>query len=552
MPVSRRRFLGTSATVGAAVAVGTVPATPARAARSAFSVNSTTTPPSFAMIALNRMAYGPRPGDVQRVRTMGLPAYIEEQLAPATIDDSACDQRFAARNYKTLSLSRGELWTGYHKLPAWNDRLLPWREVRDATWVRAVYSKRQLQEVIVEFWHNHFNVHGTSSSDIACTWPDYDRTLRKHCFGNFRALLEDVAKSTAMLLFLDNASSRDGPSNENYARELFELHTLGAEHYYNHLYDDVTHIPRYNDGRPMGYIDQDIYEAADCFTGWTMANGAWNGDGHFPDTGDFLYHHAWHDDRPTKIVLSPNGQPNVRAGTTPMADGRGVLDLLAKHPATAKHVCRKLCRRLVADEPPQALVDRAAQVWLDNIAAADQIARVLRTIFTSPEFLHWGDKTKRPFEYVASYLRVTNAEFTPGDHLFWSMGSTGYRLFEWPTPTGHPDTGDAWLNPNSLLRMWNFSTMLFEGWFGVAAFALQNEVPSNVTTSAQIVDYWLDRMLGRPVDAAHRTALIDFLRGSRGANEAPQPEPATNPDDLKARINNLIALIAMMPEYLER
>jgi uncharacterized protein (DUF1800 family) len=229
-----------------------------------------------------------------------------------------------------------------------------------------------------------------------------------------------------------------------------------------------------------------------------------------------------------------------------------VLDLLAKHPATAKHVCRKLCRRLVADEPPQALVDRAAQVWLDNVAATDQIARVLRTIFTSPEFLHWGDKTKRPFEYVASYLRVTNAEFTPGDHLFWSMGSTGYRLFEWPTPTGHPDTGDAWLNPNSLLRMWNFSTMLFEGWFGVAAFALQNEVPSNVTTSAQIVDYWLDRMLGRPVDAAHRTALIDFLRGSRGANEAPQPEPATNPDDLRARINNLIALIAMMPEYLER
>jgi uncharacterized protein (DUF1800 family) len=113
--------------------------------------------------------------------------------------------------------------------------------------------------------------------------------------------LEDVAKSTAMLLYLDNASSHDGPSNENYARELFELHTLGAEHYYNHLCDDVINIPRYADGRPQGYIDQDIYEAADCSTGWTVDNGAWNGDGHFPSTGKFHYYQPWHDDRPTNM-----------------------------------------------------------------------------------------------------------------------------------------------------------------------------------------------------------------------------------------------------------
>jgi uncharacterized protein (DUF1800 family) len=550
MLVSRRRFLSTSATIGAAVTVGAVPN--AHAAPHTITLDSTAIPPSPVMIALNRMAYGPRPGDIERVRSMGLPAYINEQLAPATINDSACDQRLAARNYKTLNLARGQMWTQYHDLPAWNDRLLPWREVRDATWIRAVYSKCQLQEVLVEFWYNHFNVHATSSSDIACTWPDYDRTLRTHSLGNFRALLEEVAKSTAMLLYLDNASSHDGPANENYARELFELHTLGAEHYYNHLYDDVINIPRYADGRPQGYIDQDIYEAADCFTGWTVDNGAWNGSGHFPDTGEFHYYHPWHDDRPTKIVLSPNGRPNIRAGTIPMADGRAVLDLLASHPATAEHLCRKLCRRLIADTPPQALVDRAAQVWLGNASASDQIARVVRTILESPEFMQWGDKIKRPFEYVASYLRVTNAEFTPSDHLFWSVQATGYRLFEWPTPTGHPDTADAWLNPNTLLRMWNLSTTLFEGWFGAATFALQKEIPSNVTTSTQIVDFWLDRMLGRPVAAAHRTALIDFLRSTRGANEPPQPEPANDPGDLTTRINQLVALIARMPEYLEK
>lgn len=551
MLVSRRRFLSTSAAIGAAVSVGAVPATPAHAASTPITLSNSA--PAPAMIALNRMAYGPRPADVERVRAMGLAAYIVEQLAPATIDDSACDQRLATRNYKTLNLSRTQLWTGYHDLPNWGDRLLPWREVRDATWIRAVYSKRQLQEVLVEFWHNHFNVHATSNSDIACTWPDYDRTLRKHSLGNFRALLEEVAKSTAMLLYLDNASSRDGPSNENYARELFELHTLGADHYYNNLYDDVNNIPRYPDGRPQGYIDQDIYEAADCFTGWTMENGAWNGgNGHFGNTGEFLYYHAWHDDRPTKVVLSPNGRPNIRTGTTPMADGRTVLDLLAGHPATAEHLCRKLCRRLVADNPPQALVERAAQTWLANVNADDQIARVVRTILESPEFLQWGDKIKRPFEYVASYLRITAAEFAPSDQLFWNMHPTGYRLFEWPTPNGHPDTAQAWLNPNTLLRTWNFATLLFEGWFGVATFALQKELPSNVTTSTQIVDYWLDRMLGRPVAAAHRTLLIDFLRSTRGPNEPPQPEPANDPGDLTTRINQLVALIARMPEYLER
>lgn len=184
MPVSRRQFLSTSAAVGA------LPPVPARAARPVATLTGTTTPPTAPMIALNRMAYGPRPGDVTRVLSIGLPAYIAEQLAPAAIDDNTCDGRLAARNYKTLNLACGQLWTQYHNLPNWNDRLLPWREVRDATWIRAVYSKRQLQEVAVEFWYNHFNVHGTSSSDIACAWPNYDRVMRKHALGNFRGVLE--------------------------------------------------------------------------------------------------------------------------------------------------------------------------------------------------------------------------------------------------------------------------------------------------------------------------------------------------------------------------
>jgi len=550
MPISRRQFLGGSAALAAtAAAVSSISTEFALSS----STSSAAAAPSLPVIALNRIAYGPRPGDVANVQSVGLQAYVDQQLEPGALNDADCDARIAARNLTTLNLSLTDLWTQYHALEDYSARLQPFREVRTATWLRAVYSKRQLQEVLVEFWHNHFNVSASSSSDIACVWPEYDRVIRRNCLGNFRTFLEAVAQSPSMLFYLDNASSRDGPANENYARELFELHTLGADHYYNSLYDNVDQIPRYSDGRPMGYIDQDVYEAADCFTGWTVANGGWNGVNNFPNTGVFLYHHDWHDRSPTKIVLSPNGRPNITDPTTPLGDGRRVLDLLATHPATAQHLCRKLCRRLVADEPPQTLVDKAVATWSANLTAPDQIKRVVRTIVLAPEFAAvWGGKVKRPFELVVSFLRATAAEFVPNENLHWTMLGTGYRLFEWPTPTGHPDTASAWLNSNVLQRLWNYPNVLMATWFDAARFNLSAQIPANVTTSTQIVDFWLGRLLGRDIAAADRSRLIDFMRQSRAADQPPVPEPSSSTTDLNDRINNLVTLIAMMPEFLQR
>jgi uncharacterized protein (DUF1800 family) len=517
-------------------------------------IHAATELPPLSVIALNRAAFGPVPGDIAALETMGFPAWVEQQLHPADLADTICDARIEARNFTTLGMTVRQLWTRYRSVHAWEEQTLPFREVRDATWIRAVYSRRQLQEVLVDFWHNHFNVSATSEEAIAAVFPDYDRVIRSNCFGNFRIFLEDIASSPAMLRYLSNMTSRDGPSNENYARELFELHTLGSDHYYNALYDNVSQVPRDTTGLPLGYIDMDIYEAADCFTGWTIANGAWDGEsGDLPDTGEFLYYQPWHDDRFSKIVLSTDGRPNIIDPVTPLADGRRVLDILAAHPATADHLCRKLCRRLVADEPPQSLVDRAVATWSDNLKAPDQMRRVVRTILLAPEFAAtWGAKTKRPLELFASFLRATAADFVPNDSLHWVMQGAGQRLFEWPTPNGHPDTAEAWINPNTLQHLWNAPLLLLSDWFKAANFDLPGQIPASAVTSTEIVDFWLGRMLGRPIAPADRTEIIDFLRQSRLPDEPPQPDPPTSTTDLPARIEQLVALIAMTPDYLQR
>jgi hypothetical protein len=211
--------------------------------------------PAVEFLALNRMGYGPRPEDPARVRAMGLEAYIDEQLNPGTISDTLCDQKLAAARLRIsypvgvsypardeavglnfLNSSVAELWAraNFGMEQAWQERMRPWDEVRVAAYLRAIYSKRQLQELLVEFWHNHFSVNPGADAAISAGFPAYDRLMRQHCLGNFRTFLEEVAKSTAMLYSLDNVSNRVSGGeggNENYARELFELHTLGSDNY---------------------------------------------------------------------------------------------------------------------------------------------------------------------------------------------------------------------------------------------------------------------------------------------------------------------------------
>ncbi|MCB0052252.1 MAG: DUF1800 family protein, partial [Caldilinea sp.] len=223
--------------------------------------------------------------------------------------------------------SRQQLWADHvvKDKVTWDERMQPARETRAATFLRAVFSKRQLVEVLADFWHNHFNVYGWDSWS-AGTWVHYDRdVLRANLFGNFRTMLGGVAKSAAMLYYLDNVSNTSAGPNENYARELFELHTLGAENYFgvaSTVGPDGGYLhpaPTGADGKPLEYVDEDIYSATQCFTGWRIQK----------ETGDFLFEDSVHA-KYSKIVL---GQ-NIPSGSG-QQDGEQVLDLLANHPGTA-------------------------------------------------------------------------------------------------------------------------------------------------------------------------------------------------------------------------
>ncbi len=588
MPVSRRRFLlGSAAALAATAAPVHVIARPARRpSRSAPAQAAPAATPAVAVIALNRMGYGARPGDVARVTSLGLSAYIEEQLNPGAIDDSACDARIAnmrvrikygsvneLRSLSTLNAPIATLWhlSKYDSANPvdYQERMRPWYDVRIATWLRALYSKRQLKEVLADFWHNHFNVNAPSDAAISAAFPTYDRdVIRANCLGNFRTMLEAVATSTAMLYSLDNVSNLAGPgegSNENYARELFELHTLGADNYLD-FYDNINGVGANSDGDALGYVDADVYEAANCFSGWTVANGDWRHPND-PDDGTFYYFAGWHDTG-RKIVLSIDGRATILANQAAMVDGRQVLDMLANHRGTARSICTKLCRRLISDNPTAAVVDAAVAMWMANRTAPDQIKRVVRVILQSTEFATtWGQKIKRPFEATVAYLRATGAELgsDPSDaskssswgDFFNQYGQTGHRLFEWPTPTGHPDTAEYWASTNGLLRRWNLPFNLVQDWGGRVQINLVGQTPSLATnTCTAIVDFWLDRLIGYPVSATTRQVLIDFMRQTGRADRPPVPTSGV-PDygdqaALTDRLTSLVQLIAMSPEFSAR
>lgn len=440
MSVSRRRFLGTSAAVtaaGAAVVTVTQPKSSAAQVGGPSPQIQIAATPSPAVIALNRMSYGPRPGDIQRVKDMGLQAYIDEQLNPDSINDGACQSRVQEAKLKIrydsgngypakdeirklnhLDKDITDIWylRDWQRSMNYQERIRPFDEVRVATWIRAVHSKRQLKEVMVEFWHNHFNVDGSSDASIAVAFPAYNRIMRQHCFGNFRTFLEDVAQSAAMMYYLDNRSNRAGDGeggNENYARELLELHTFGAENYLRFV-DNPANVGTitYNGKTYVkGYTENDIFEIANCLSGWTVADGYWQLPDEVANNGTFYYFDEWHATG-AKTVFSLDGEPTIPADQPPLKDGQDVLDMVAAHPHTARTICTKLCRRFIADQPPESVIDAAVAVWMNNLNSDEQIKKVVRTILLSEEFkTTWGEKIKRPFEAIVSYLRATEAEF---------------------------------------------------------------------------------------------------------------------------------------------
>ena len=409
--------------------------------------------------ALSRLGSGPRPGDVERVRAMGLAAWIERQMDPGRLDDRATDQALAA--LPTLTMSIDELQTRYPRPKAREkaadpqmtpralyDRPQPGNrpvriiaEMQAARMVRAIESERQLEEVMVDFWFNHFNVHA-AKGEVKWYVTAYERdVIRPNALGRFGDLLRGTATHPAMLFYLDNWLStrpdftvRFGPNrgkraglNENYARELMELHTLGV------------------DG---GYTQQDVTEVARAFTGWTIDRPR--------EAARFIFRPATHD-RGDKTILGTR----LPAGGG-LDDGERVLAMLLHHPSTARFIATKLARRFVADDPPPALVDRVAATFR---ATEGDIRAMLRTIVTSSEF--WAPdarhaKIKKPSEYVASAVRAVggHVDARAGFALARSAAEMGEGLYGAQPPTGYPDRAEAWVNAGVLLARMNFALAL--------------------------------------------------------------------------------------------
>jgi uncharacterized protein (DUF1800 family) len=523
--------------------------------------------PSFAAHVLDRLGFAARSGDAEVLAALGYRSWLDRQLAPPPGDDPAMVKRLASSGlrikYNAGDPAKKQDWPAVDELRPFNtlsqpiEQLWPLIAERDkhenaerrrplldtiaASLLRSCYSDYPLREMLVEFWHDHFNVDAWDQEQVAIALPSYDReAIRPHCFGNFRAMLEAVATSPAMLYYLSNKSSRAGAANENYARELFELHTLGRDAYLNDKYDRWREVPGALQGKPSGYIDQDVYEAARALTGWTVEDGAGiDGGRKLPATGRFAYVDTWHDGYQKRVLAT-----EFDAFQPAMADGRKVLDLVSAHPATAHFLCTKLVRRLVADEPPKALVEKAEAAWLGSRQAPDQIARTIRTILLSPEFAAArGRKLRRPTALIAAFVRTTGLEMMPTEPLINEMANAGQRLFGVPVPTGLADRQEAFLGTAAMRRRWAILLALAENAWGTGVFQPAGRMGAAAATPRLAAAYWLQTTSG--------TADPAVIEAIAGSFDRPADDPVGPPGtpDTEKRLARIAALAAMSPAF---
>jgi hypothetical protein len=426
-------------------------------------------------LALNRLTFGPRVEERARFVDIGLKNYIEEQLDIESINDVSCDIRLSA--FDTLKMDANELEGISNGLFDDYDRDSVPNQLRQATLIRQLYSKRQLYEIMVEFWSDHFNIYIEKGNGFYLKTVDDREVIRKHALGSFRDLVWASAHSPAMMIYLDNQSNEKSHPNENYARELMELHTLGV------------------DG---GYTQQDVMEFARCLTGWNVKEHFW--------LGDFVFKEELHDTG-VKHVLGLTIQPSG------IQEAEQVIEMLVTHPSTAKFISTKLARRFIADEPPQALIEKAAQTFLNT---KGDIKSVLRVILLDGLALA-QPKYKRPANYVLSALRMLNAEtdaIAPQEHLL----RMGQSYFSWPTPDGYPDQGESW--QGNLMPRWQFAFELIRGEMDGTTHNLNSLLELTSTGILRDdIDSLASLLLGSPMDRVARDGMIDSVRAAGASDE---------------------------------
>lgn len=519
-------------------------------------------------VFLNRLTFGATDADRAALREQGRDGWLAAQLAMPALDDGLQQRLTEARlriAYPAGDDGVNGAWDARDELrplgylgadPAgqvallnfgmameYTERQRPAAEVIAASLIRAVHARAQLREVMAQFWHNHFHVNAQKDETTAVFFPSHDRVIREHALGNFRVLLGEIARSPAMLYYLNNADSAASPANENYARELLELHTLGAGNYVNDTAPDWREVPGAADGLAQAYIDQDVYEVARAFTGWSVGDGRYVSEGvTAPSSGVFHYIEAWHDPY-QKRILGVEFAPHQG----PMADGEQVMDLLARHPGTARHVSRKMIRRLLTDDPDTGMIDRIAQVFLDQADAPDQIAQIVTAIVTDPLFASTPPaKFRRPFEFLAGLYRATGVDIASPDMAWhWQLAEAGWKQHSYGPPTGHPDRASRWSSASTMARMVDYALYAHDDWFGVTKTPLAGLAPQGAGFDT-VGQFWAERLLG-PGARADFTDLADAL----GVQDRRAPMDLTG-DEAQGLSASFIAFAAISPDFMLR
>ncbi|MEP7287938.1 MAG: DUF1800 family protein [Chloroflexota bacterium] len=437
---------------------------------------------------LNRLGYGPRPGDVQALKQKGFETYLKEQFDPAIVAYNQSLLFPLLDKYVTLKMDVSALMT-LNIL----DGIRAIRELDATTVIRSALGKSQLFEVMANFWSEHFSIWHFKDWDGVLKTDDDTNVIRRNTFGKFRDLLYASAKSPAMSFYLDNIESKKEHPNENYARELLELHTLTIGN----------------------YTEKDVKEVARCFTGWSFSYRLHSSG------GGFAFFSKDHDDG-EKVVLGHT----IPAGGG-VKDGEMVLDILAAHPATAHFIALKLCRRFISDDPPETVVKAAADTFLKSDG---DIPTVLTTIFMSPEFASAPPKFKRPFEFVISMMRALavtidadklnsmtylNRKYArikavhPG--ILDTLQAMGHMPHNHATPEGYTDIAARW--ETDMLERWNLTQKMVTNVLPAVSYDLdrilqQNGVEPKVPA---VLNFYANLLYGRDMTAQEQKVFTTYL-----------------------------------------